>query len=35
MSRTDPRIWLLLGPRDGDNNQALALAEALGEPFAV
>jgi mitochondrial fission protein ELM1 len=30
-----PRIWLLLGPRDGDNNQALALAEALGEPFAV
>ena len=28
-----PRIWVLLGPRTGDNNQALALAEALGHPF--
>lgn len=28
-----PRIWVLLGPRTGDNNQALALAEALGMPF--
>jgi len=28
-----PRIWVLLGPRTGDNNQALALAEALGGPF--
>jgi mitochondrial fission protein ELM1 len=28
-----PRIWVLLGPRTGDNNQALALAEALGQPF--
>jgi mitochondrial fission protein ELM1 len=28
-----PRIWVLLGPRTGDNNQALALAEALGVPF--
>ncbi|WP_187830158.1 mitochondrial fission ELM1 family protein [Siccirubricoccus phaeus] len=27
-----PRIWALLGPRTGDNNQVLALAEALGEP---
>ena len=27
------RIWVLLGPRTGDNNQALALAEALGLPF--
>ena len=35
MKEASPRIWLLLGPRDGDNNQALALAEALGEPFAV
>lgn len=35
MSNTSPRIWLLLGPRPGDNNQALALGEALGEPFAV
>ena len=26
---TTPRIWVLLGPRTGDNNQALALAEAL------
>jgi mitochondrial fission protein ELM1 len=30
---TAPRIWVLLGPRTGDNNQALALAEALGLPF--
>jgi mitochondrial fission protein ELM1 len=28
-----PRIWVLLGPRTGDNNQALALAEALRLPF--
>lgn len=28
-----PRIWVLLGPRTGDNNQALALAEALCLPF--
>jgi mitochondrial fission protein ELM1 len=28
-----PRIWLLLGSRRGDNNQLLALAEALGVPF--
>ncbi|MEO7634983.1 MAG: ELM1/GtrOC1 family putative glycosyltransferase, partial [Sphingomicrobium sp.] len=28
-----PRIWLLLGRRRGDNNQLLALGEALGEPF--
>ena len=30
---TAPRIWVLLGARTGDNNQALALAEALGLPF--
>ena len=30
---TAPRIWVLLGPRTGDNNQALALAEGLGLPF--
>lgn len=30
---TGSRIWVLLGPRTGDNNQALALAEALGLPF--
>ena len=30
---TGPRIWVLLGPRTGDNNQALALAEAVGLPF--
>lgn len=30
---TSPRIWVLLGPRTGDNNQALALAEELGLPF--
>ena len=35
MTDACPRIWLLLGNRPGDNNQALALGEALGEPFAV
>lgn len=35
MAASDPRIWLLLGPRPGDNNQALALGDALGEPYAV
>ncbi|MCH8615581.1 mitochondrial fission ELM1 family protein [Sphingomonas sp. SM33] len=28
-----PRIWVLLGQRRGDNNQLLALAEALKTPF--
>ena len=28
-----PGIWVLLGDRTGDNNQVLALAEALGLPF--
>jgi mitochondrial fission protein ELM1 len=28
-----PRVWALLGPHRGDNNQVLALAEALGLPF--
>ena len=28
-----PRIWVLLGERRGDNNQLLALAEALQLPF--
>ena len=28
-----PRVWLLLGHRRGDNNQVLALGEALGIPF--
>lgn len=30
-----PLTWVLLGARTGDNNQALALAEALGWPFEV
>jgi mitochondrial fission protein ELM1 len=30
---SDPSIWVLLGERTGDNNQALALADALGLPF--
>ena len=30
-----PLIWVLIGERTGDNNQALALAEALGLPFTV
>jgi mitochondrial fission protein ELM1 len=33
MSDAAPRIWVLLGERQGDNNQVLALAEALGRPF--
>jgi len=28
-----PKVWALLGARTGDNNQVLALAEALGVPF--
>jgi mitochondrial fission protein ELM1 len=28
-----PCVWALLGPHRGDNNQVLALAEALGLPF--
>jgi mitochondrial fission protein ELM1 len=30
-----PRAWALLGARRGDNNQVLALAEALNVPFEV
>lgn len=30
-----PRIWALLGAHAGDNNQVLALAEALGLPFEI
>jgi mitochondrial fission protein ELM1 len=29
----DIRVWALLGPHRGDNNQVLALAKALGLPF--
>ena len=32
-SRRTPRVWLLLGHKAGDNNQVLALAEALGWPW--
>jgi uncharacterized protein len=32
-SERPPRVWALLGPHRGDNNQVLALAEALGFPF--
>ena len=28
-------VWVLLGPHTGDNNQVLALAEALGQPFRI
>jgi mitochondrial fission protein ELM1 len=31
----DAAVWLLLGPRSGDNNQALALGDALALPFAI
>ena len=30
---TSPLVWLLTGTRAGDNNQLLALADALGWPF--
>jgi mitochondrial fission protein ELM1 len=33
MTATEPRIWVLLGHRKGDNNQLLALAHGLGHPF--
>ena len=33
MSGDPPRIWVFLGNRRGDNNQLLALAEALRMPF--
>ena len=29
------QVWVLIGERTGDNNQALALAEALGLPFEI
>jgi hypothetical protein len=31
--RSTPRVWVLLGKREGNNRQLLALAEALGWPF--
>lgn len=33
MDAATPLVWALLGVRRGDNNQVLALAEALGFPF--
>lgn len=33
MSEAQPRIWVLLGHRKGDNFQVLALAQGLGLPF--
>ncbi len=30
-----PRTWLMMGHKAGDNNQILALAEALGWPFEI
>ena len=35
MSRGNPQIWALVGGRQGDNNQVLALAEELGLQFEV
>jgi mitochondrial fission protein ELM1 len=32
-STPQPLVWLLMGNRAGDNNQLLALADALGFPF--
>ena len=32
---TQPRVWMLADDRPGNVNQALGLAEALGEPFLV
>ncbi len=31
----EPRIWLLLGDKPGDNAQARALVDALGRPYSV
>ena len=31
----DPRIWLLIGDKLGDNAQARVLADALGWPYEV
>lgn len=33
IARDSADVWVLLGPHKGDNNQVLALAEALGLPF--
>jgi mitochondrial fission protein ELM1 len=33
MKAPAPRIWVLLGPHRGDNNQVIALADALGTPY--
>ena len=33
MSQEPPRVWAILGRKRGDNNQVLALANALGIPF--
>ena len=30
-----PRVWVLMSPRAGDNTQLVALAEALGLPFEL
>ena len=30
-----PMVWVLTGSRVGDNNQMLALADALGLPFEI
>jgi uncharacterized protein len=32
-SNPSPRVWAILGPHRGDNNQVLALAQALGFEF--
>jgi mitochondrial fission protein ELM1 len=31
----EPRVWLLMGHRAGDNTQVLALGEAVGWPFEI
>ena len=33
MTPREPRVWVLLGDRTGDNNQLLRLGGELGEPF--
>ncbi len=35
MNRTHPQVWLLCGHKAGDNNQLLALAQALGWPYQI
>jgi mitochondrial fission protein ELM1 len=34
-AQQSPRIWVLLSQKPGDNNQCIALADAIGLPYAI